>query len=421
MPRYIPRMSSWLVIPIVANLAVAAQTPSKKISFDEAIGLSIQAPHVRGAERAVEEKHALRGQISTMTSNPQLYLQPGYRVAPVPNQGVEVQASVMQSWNLAGLSSARITTARLEESTLSAQARALALTQRLDAARAWIDLWCAERVLEVVTREAALGGEFVRLVEKAAAASAVTKADVADARAYHAETRLSVIAAEGEMNERGLLLARVLAAPADPLSSAGDLPAAPVLVGKNRHEMLQKVAQLPTVQSKALEAEVERARHAEEKAARGSTLSLGVYLQRDSPGGFVGYGAVGLTLPVFDRGERERSVVVARAAQLEGEAKREVANAAVDLALGLHEIDHTQDVVDAISGAMIPALEEAVASRMRIFEAGEATLLEVITARRNLVNARGRLERARAQNAWARVKVWLWLSVMDGKKEEKPR
>lgn len=414
-------MTTWLALTVAANLAAAGHPLPKQVSFDQAIGLSVEAPDVRGAERAVVDKHEMRSGISSMTSNPQVYLQPGFRVAPVANQGAEVQASVMQSWNLAGLSSARVTTARLEEDVLSAQARAKALEQRLDAARAWVDLWSAERVFEVTKQEAALGGDFVRLVEKAAAASAVTKADLADAKAYHAETRLNVIAAEGEMLERGLFLARVLAAGSEALSSSGDLPTVPVPVGTSRKEALQRVANLPMVQAKALEADVERARDVEEKAARGTSLSLGVYLQRDSPGGFVGYGAVGLTFPMFDHGERERSVTVARAAQLEGEKKREVANATTDLALGLHEVDHSQEVVDTISGAMIPALEEALASRLRIFEAGEATILEVITARRNLANARGRLERARAQNAWARVKVWLWLSVLDGKKQEKTR
>lgn len=412
-------MSTWLTFSIAANIALAATTIPKKVSFDEALGLSVETPDVRGAEQAVVEKHAMRGRISTMTSNPQVYLQPGFRVRPEGNQGVEVQASVMQSWNLAGLSTARSTTARLEEAELSAQSRVLALTQRLDVARAWIDLWSAERVFELVTREAALSGEFVRLVEKASAASAATKADVAEARAYHAEARLGVIAAEGDVFERGVLLAKALAAKADPLSSAGDLPVAPVPVGTNRQETLQRAAGLPSVQSKALALEVERARNAEEKAARGTSLSLGVYMQRDSPGGFVGYGAVGLTLPLFDHGERERSVTVARVARLEGETTREASNAVADLVLGLHEVDHTQEVIDTISGEIVPALDEAVASRMRIFEAGESTILEVITARRNLVNARGRLERARAQNAWARVKVWLWLSAMDAKKQEK--
>jgi cobalt-zinc-cadmium efflux system outer membrane protein len=414
-------MTTWLALTAAANLAATSQPLPKQVSFDQAIGLSIEAPDVRGAERAVVEKHEMRGRISTMTSNPQVYLQPGYRVAPVANQGVEVQASVMQSWNLAGLSSARVTTARLEEDVLSAQARARALEQRLDAARAWVDLWSAERVLEVVKQEAALGGDFVRLVEKAAAASAATKADLAEAKAYHAETRLNVIAAEGEVVERGLALARVLAAGVDPLSASGDLPAASVPMGTNRKDLVQRAANLPNVQAKALEADVEKARNIEEKAARGTSLSLGVYLQRDSPGGFVGYGAVGLTFPMFDQGERERSVTVARAAQLEGEKKREMTNVATDLALGLHEVDHSQEVVDTISGALVPALEETLANRLRIFEAGEATILEVITARRNLVNARGRLERARAQNAWARVKVWLWLSVLNDKKQEKTR
>ncbi len=412
-------MSTWLAFSIAANVALTASAPPKKVSFDEAIGLSVETPDVRGAERAVVDKHEMLGRISTMTSNPQLYLQPGFRLAPTPNQGVEVQASVMQSWNLAGLSSARVTTARLEEAELAVRVRARALEQRLEAARAWIDLWSAEQVFELTKREAALGGDFVRLVEKAAAASAATKADLAEARAYHAEARLAVIAAEGEMMEQGLLLARVLAAGPEALGSSGDLPAAPIPVGTNRKEALQRISNLPAVQAKTLAADVERARLAEEKAARGSSLSLGVYLQRDSPGGFVAYGAVGLTFQLFDQGERERSVTVARVAQLSGETKRETANAAVDLALGLHEVDHTQEVVDTMAGTLIPALEEALANRLRIFEGGESTILEVITARRNLTNARGRLERARAQNAWARVKVWLWLSVIDAKKQEK--
>lgn len=412
-------MTTWLALTVAANLATTSPPVPKRISFDQAIGLSVEAPDVQGAERAVVDKRDMRTSISSMTSNPQVYLQPGYRVAPVANQGVEVQASVMQSWNLAGLSSSRITTARLEENVLSSQARAKALEQRLDAARAWVDLWSAERVLEIVKQEAALGGDFVRLVEKAAAASAVTKADLSEAKAYHAEARLNVIAAEGDVVERGLALARVLAAGIDPLSAAGDLPVASVSISMSRKDLLQRVARLPSVQAKALESDVEKARNVEEKAARGTSLSVGVYLQRDSPGGFVGYGAVGLTIPMFDQGERERSVTVARAAILDGEKKREMANAATDLAMGLHEVDHSQEVVDTISGALVPALEETLANRLRIFEAGEATILEVITARRNLVNARGRLERARAQNAWARVKVWLWLSVIDGKKQEK--
>lgn len=415
-------MSFWLALPLAANVALAGSPAPRALSFDEAIGLSVATPDVRGAERAVATKHALAGRISSMTENPQIYVQPGFRVLPTPSQGVEIQASVMQSWNLAGLSSARKEAARVEEQELSAGARALALTQRLEAARAWIDLWAAERVLDVATREAALAGEFTRLVEKAAQASAATKADTADARAYHAEARLSVIGAEGEVFERGLSLARVIAAGADPLGARGDLPAPALPAGTGLREAVRRAATLPSVQQKALAARVERAREAEEKAARGTSLSLGVYVQRDQPGGFVGYGAVGLTLPLFNRAERQRSVTAARAAQLEGESKREEANASADVAMAVHEVEHTQDVVDTLAGAIVPALAEGLAARLRLFEAGEGTMLEVITARRNVAAAQSRLERARAANAWARVKLWLWLSAIeDGKKQEKAR
>lgn len=409
-------MGVLLAASLAANVALAATLPSKVVSFDDAIGLSAASPDVRGAARAVEKKHEMNARISSMTENPQLYLQPGVRILPVENQGLEVQGSVMQSWNLAGLASARKTAARAEEAELSAEARALALSRRLGAARAWIDLWAAQRKLEVGRHEAALAGEFARLVDKALAASAATKADAADARAYHAEARLAVIGAEGEVFERGLELARALAAGAEPVAAGGDLPL-PVLPPRSAWpQTVRRASALPSVQKKALAAEAERARDAEERAARGTMLSLGVAVQRDSPGGFVAYGALGLTLPTFDRGERARSVTVARAAQLEGDQQREASDAAADLAMALYEVDHTQEVLDALQNEILPALDEGLAARVRIFEGGEGTILEVVQARRNAAGARSRLERARAENAWAKVKVFLYLAAIDASK-----
>ncbi|UQA58707.1 TolC family protein [Polyangium aurulentum] len=415
-------MSVLLAASLAANVALAVTAPSKVVSFDDAIGLSAASPDVQGARRAVEKKHEMTSRISSMTENPQIYLQPGMRLLPAENKGWEVQGSVMQSWNLAGLASARKNAASVEAAELSAEARALALSRRLGAARAWIDLWAAQRTLEVARREAALGGDFARLVDKALAASAATKADAADARAYHAEARLVVIGAEGEVFERGLELSRALAAGAEPVAAGGDLPSPALPARATWPGAVRRASALPSVQKKALAAEAERARDAEERAARGTVLSLGVAVQRDSPGGFVAYGALGLTLPTFNRGERERSVTAARAAQLEGDKQREAADAAADLAMALHEVEHTQEVLDALQNEILPALDEGLAARVRIFEGGEGTILEVVQARRNAAAARGRLERARAENAWAKVKVFLLLAAMDaGKAGEKAR
>lgn len=416
-------MSTWLALSLAADVVLATSTASAApISFDEAIGLSVERPDVRGAERAVSEKKSLTQAIPSMTQNPQLYLQPGYRIMAPENHGIEVQGNVMQSWNLAGLSSARKKAARAEQAELSAEARALALSSKLGVARAWIDLWAAERTLVVTRDEAALAADFVKLVEKSVAASAATKADSADARAYQAEARLAVIGAEGATFERGLELSQALSRGGTPLVTTGGLPA-PTLPESSTWASLQKrVSTLPDVRQKELAARAERARAVEERAAKGTQLSLGIALQHDQPGGFVAFGAVGLQVPLFDRGERERSVTVARAARLEGERDKAVMDATAQLAMAMHEVEHTEEVVHAIETELLPALDEGLSTRVRIFEAGEATILEVLQARRTRASARSRLERARADHAWASVKVWLLFAAMDeGKNAEGSR
>ncbi len=407
-------MSTWLLFSLVADIALASTTaiPSS-ISFDEALGLSKAAPELRGAERAVEEQRNLVGAIPSMTQNPQFYVQPGFRLKPVENQGIELQGNVMQSWNLAGLSSARRKAAHAETDALTAEARALALSTKLGIARAWIDLWAAEKTLVVAQEEAALAADFVKMVDKALAASAATKADTADARAYQAEARIAVIGAEGAVFERSLELGRELSRTATMLAARGDLPA-PSLPEQNTWKALQKRAMsLPLAQQKTLAARAERARVVEEHAAKGAQLSLGIALQRDQPSGFVAFGAVGLTLPMFDEGQRERSVTVARAARLEGERDKAAVDAAADLALAMHEVQHTDEVVVALSTELLPALEQGLASRLHIFEAGEATILEVLNARRSRAAAKSRLSRARADHAWASVKIWLLCAAIE--------
>ena len=67
---------------------------------------------------------------------------------------------------------------------------------------------------------------------------------------------------------------------------------------------------------------------------KGTNLLLGVEVRRESPDGFLAMGTVGLTLPVFDRGERERSVSEARAARFEGEKRAATIDARPGLAMG---------------------------------------------------------------------------------------
>lgn len=407
----------WLTVPLtwiaLAASSLTSSTP-RAVSFDQAIGLAEQAPDVQGARRAVSEQRALAGAIGPLAHNPQLTVQPGVRLAQPDARGFEIQASLTQSWSLAGLGEARREAVRAEGGALAAAARARALSQRLAAARVWIDLWEAQRLLAVARREAEVAAELLSAVEKAAAAEAATRADVADARAYLAEARLQGIQAEGEVTERSLALSRELAdAGAAPLAAAGELPA-PALPPEGRWaSLVQRAGRLPEVEARQLEARAERARLVEERAARGAQLSLGVAVQRDQPSGFVVYGLAGVTLPVFDAGERERSAIAGRAATLEGQAARARSDGRAELRWALHEVEHSGEVLAAVRDQLLPAVEEGIAARERIYRAGDATLLEVLQGRRQGLAARGRLEQARAREAWARVKAWLLLSALE--------
>jgi hypothetical protein len=150
------------------------------------------------------------------------------------------------------------------------------------------------------------------------------------------------------------------------------------------------------------------------RAMRGSVLQVGAGIQRDSPGGLV-VNTIARFIPAWvDRGERERSVLLAEAARLDGERRGARAAARIELLMAFHEVEHTGELASELSERLVPASHEAAALRQKIFEAGEATLPEVLQARRVELAAVGRLQRAIGAHAWAQVKLSLLLAALDG-------
>jgi cobalt-zinc-cadmium efflux system outer membrane protein len=398
-----------LALVAVAAIDPAPQSPAPpSMTFDEALGLTATTPRVVGNARALNEKAATDREISALPYNPQVTVMPGWRFAPRDARQPELVAEIIQPWNLSGQPSARRRTVSLEEKVLEAEARATALAARLAAARAWIDVWAAEHVLEETRREEHIAGELERLVDRASTLGAMTRADVAEARAYHAEARVAVLNAEGERYQRGLILGREIGSPeAAPIHAAGSLPDAPVPPPSKRSEYLQQMAALPGVVIKTFQAQAAAARDLEEKAARGTIAQLGATLQRDAPDGLVVSALARVTFPVFDRGERERAGMRADAARLQGERDDVLVAARSELAASFHEVDHTAELLAVYRDDLAPASREAAQTRRRIFENGGATLLEVLQSERTAIAAASRLRRIEAEQAWARAKLWL--------------
>jgi outer membrane protein TolC len=205
----------------------------------------------------------------------------------------------------------------------------------------------------------------------------------------------------------------VASRPPAALATAGVLPHPPLPAAADWPALVARAGALPATQALRLAAHAEAARAAEARAARGTQLTLGVGAQRDNLAEYLAAAQVGVTLPLFDRGEREVAPLLAAAARGRGEAEDAARAAAAELARSLHEVEHTGEVLKELEHGFLPAALEAARLREVSFRAGDATVLEVLVARRSAAAARARLGRAQAAHAWARVKVWLELAELE--------
>jgi len=104
---------------------------------------------------------------------------------------------------------------------------------------------------------------------------------------------------------------------------------------------------------------------------------------------------VGMTLPLRDRGLRERAEVSAERTALRGRTAEQRAALHVDIERLLHEIEHTHETLQHADEQLMPAIERGLVAREALFRSGEGTLLEIILARRNALALR--LRRLRLQ------------------------
>ncbi|BDG10223.1 TolC family protein [Anaeromyxobacter paludicola] len=398
---------------LTAVLAAAAAS-GEVVTFDEALGVAAEAPAVQAARDAVRLREERDRAISGLPGNPTIFAEPGVRPESASNK-VEGTIGISQPFSLAGLGGARRDAAASERAALANEARAAALSRRLSAAEAWIGLWGAQQAWQSAQAEVRLADEFADRIARAAQAAALTRSDLAEAESYRAEARLAALAVEGEATDLGYQLARQLGrASLTPLQAAGALPDLGLPPRERWAALLPRAASLPEVQARALLAQAERARELEARASKGTQLALGLSAQRDNQGLTGAFLSAGLTLPLFDRAERESAPLAASARRLEGEHRDLAAQAQSELARALHEVEHTGELLRAIETTLVPAAVESARLREAAMNAGEATVLEVLIARRGAAAAKARLARATAAHAWARVKVSLLLGEMGG-------
>ena len=390
----------------------ASEHPGTPVTFDQALGLAARSPAVLGAEAAVEEQRGIAASVSSMVANPTLNVQPGTAQDPLDNQWKYFgETTLVQSWNLSGLRGERSSALTAEGKLLAVEARAAALSHRLAAAQAWMELWAAQQSLADALQEAELANEFSTRMAKAARAAAFTRAEAADAATYAAEAHVQAIAAQGEVVDRGFQLAAAMGRDEERhLVASGTLPSPPRPARSDWPALLEAAGALPGVVARKLAADAARARELELRSARGWMLGTGVKATRDYLGTWGVQAVLEFTFPLFDRGEREAAPQAAAAARSAGEHREALGVAATELTRALHEVEHSGEVLAAVEKELLPAAAESARAREASMRAGETTVLEVLVARRAWAAARARRTRALASHAWAQVKVWMLLA-----------
>jgi len=395
---------------VALSLLLPSLASAQAITFDEAISLSTRIPRVEGTERALEARRSGDADIGGTSQGLSIEATPGARILSEQDSGFEGSLSITHSWNLGDLTGARRRAARAEREVLDAERRALALLARLEAARRWIDLWRLEQLAGLLREEQALAGALAEATARAVGAGAQTSVDAAEVEAHVAAVELRAIALEGEQHEASIGLSVAMGrSPSATLRPDGS-PPEPALPNDVD---LARVERLPGVAVERLAAAAERAREAETAAGYAPIFSLGAQVMRESPDGIVVGGVVGLSFPLFDQGQRARSVARGEAERREGQAAQARLDAERELSLAVHDVEHQRLQEQAARERLVPAIERLTERREAALRAGEGTIFALLDARRRGLEARARAIEARAARAWAEVRLWVLLAELE--------
>ncbi len=398
------------ILPVLLAFAVpemargGAEASQPEIRFDDALRQASAVPQLQAARQALDRKRAMNRKIATLTSNPQIGMQVGYR-RELDVSGLETQVNVQQSMSLGNYSQARKRAALAEETQLAAELETQRLLRELRAGRAWLRLWGTVQVLHAAEHEVELAQKLTERTTKAVAAGAMTQADLSEAESYQAEAELAHLTLEGEAFEQGLELANSIGlSVAAPLRPTGGLPVVelPPLTDALRAELSRLAERLPSVVEQQHATRAETARHEELRTHRLGSLWLGAQFVREPSAPFSLVGTMGMQLPLFDRGEREQADTLAQIARKQGEEAEELLRARSLVAQALHDVGHSEQIVLKLQQSALPATEQTLRLRERLLSLGDATVLEVLMQRRAVFALRGRLGRAQAEHANSR-------------------
>lgn len=375
-------------------------------TFSQAAERSLKNPRILAGQQAQRSLEEAASRLPTLDANPVLSIQLGARIAPVKERNPEGAASLSQPISLERSARVRRNALSAETKTAEVQEQNLRLQFRLAAAQAWLDLWAAQRLHELAQQDAAAARQLQQAVERLVRAQERTRSEALVAKRQAEEAALRVLAAEGKLVEaRERLKAELGLSAEDSPLAVGDPPDVVPPSAERQQAVLVAAASLPAVRIKSLLVVEENLRAMEERAARGSWITVGVQAQRDAIGATAILGQLSTPIPLLNLSGREEAPRRAAALRAQGDAEDALRRARSELALAFHDLEHSEQVERSTREELLPTAEQANLALGLEFQAGEATLLERLDGQRALLDARARQITALRDRAWARIRA----------------
>jgi outer membrane protein, heavy metal efflux system len=379
-----------------------AAQPSE-LTLEEALSLARQrAPALlEAAGRVAEARGPVAGASPLLHNNPTLALEAGPRTLATGAQSPNVAVGLSQPVELGGKRGSRLDAARAGLARETAHQRD---TERLvlgEVAATFLRALHARERLRLARGTEENARDFSQSTQRRFEAGDVPVVDVNVARVALARARAEVASAEGA--EAALLgeLRELLGLPADAeLAPRGDLSALaawPV-------ELPPAPPERPDVT--ALVAELEEAR-AEQRLGEGSAwpdLNVGIRYENEGDERAL-VGALGVSLPLFARGQSARVTGEARVRRLQVALESARRAQAVQVRAALVQYRKDREAVELLEREALPLLADNEQLARKSYGAGEMELAGFLLVRRDVLDARADYLTRLLQAALSRVQL----------------
>ncbi len=375
-----------LLITLALSSALIQANAQPAITLEQALEIArTRGPQIVAARGRIEEARGrLAGASVLLQENPVIETSAGPRYSSTGDT-TDYDVTLSQAFELGGRRKARMAGARAGVARETANSRDVGRRLLREVSAAFAHGLAAKERLRLAEASAKIAVELSQSMNRRYEAGDVPVLDVNLARNGAAGARAEVRAAQAThiaaLGELRVLLGMTAE---EPLDISGDLR------DRRRFDLpalLAKAGDRPDLQSLAAERAEAQADVQLGDGLRWPTIAPVFSYKRDE-GDRVVQGGVGITLPLFNRGQELQAVGQARARRLDRELEASKRAASVEVRTAYDVYNMQVAAVEELERDALPSLADNETLARRSFEEGEIGLAELLLIRREAFELR---------------------------------